>query len=369
MSAATPLALRSTCPAGAPPTDVDSRDTLRMSSTDALLTADAVVDYLVSRGLVSDHGARPETLAGGVSNVVLAVHDGGRHLVVKQSLSRLRVADEWLAPQGRILTEADALELARTLVPGSAPALVDRDVARHAIVLEHAPPGWADWKTLLLAGRADAGVASRLGEVLATWHSETLDAKWLPPSFADAHAFELLRVDPYYRTTAERAPQVAAGMLAMTEEMARRRTCFVHGDLSPKNVLVDVASAGASSRCWVIDFEVAHHGDPAFDLAFMLCHLTMKSLHLPHHRARYDSCAAAFTDAYVATATAQLQPDWAYVLSHVGCLLLARVRGKSPAEYLGAEQRDKAWRVGERLLARPPRHVPHLHRLRDEVLG
>lgn len=338
-----------------------------MHQNQSLLTAESVISYLVDRGLAGRE-ASAESLGGGVSNVVLAVRTPLRDLVVKQSLPRLRVADEWLAPQDRILTEADALELAANLTPGSVPAVLDRDAECHVIVLEHANRDWTDWKKSLMAGHIDHRVAAELGRVLAGWHARTTDSAGLPASFADTQAFELLRVDPYYRTTASRAGDAGPAILALADEMANRRICFVHGDLSPKNVLIAPHHEETAARCWVIDFEVAHYGDPSFDLAFLLCHLMMKSLHLPQHRDAYDRCADAFMSAYTAGA-ATLTPDCPYILRHVGCLLLARVRGKSPAEYLTDSQQQAVWRLGLHLLTGSPRQLADLYAWRDDALA
>jgi streptomycin 6-kinase len=138
-------------------------------------------------------------------------------------------------------------------------------------------------------------------------------------------------------------------VLRYVDEMQARRLCIVHGDFSPKNVLV-----GPEPQLWVIDFEVAHLGDPAFDVAFLLCHLMLKSLHRPELAVEYDRCAIEFATTYQMGARAELAPSWEYVLGHVGCLLLARVEGKSPAEYLTAEERSRAQRFGEILVSGPP---------------
>ena len=78
----------------------------------------------------------------------------------------------------------------------------------------------------------------------------------------------------------------------------------------------------------MIDWEIVHRGDPAFDVAFLLNHLLLKTIHRPASRNDYEACGAAFLDAY------GQDLDLAYVLGLVGCLMLARVDGKSPAEYL-----------------------------------
>jgi aminoglycoside phosphotransferase (APT) family kinase protein len=142
---------------------------------------------------------------------------------------------------------------------------------------------------------------------------------------------------------------MSPSVLHYVDEMQARRLCIVHGDFSPKNVLV-----GRGPELWVIDFEVAHIGDPAFDVAFLLCHLMLKSLHRPQLAAEYDRCAVDFASTYQAGARPEVAPSWEYVLGHVGCLLLARVEGKSPAEYLTEEERSRALRFGEILVSGPP---------------
>jgi aminoglycoside phosphotransferase (APT) family kinase protein len=188
-----------------------------------------------------------------------------------------------------------------------------------------------------------------LGFLLSQWHNATLHGHALSGRLRQQERFEALRVDPYYRTVAQRRPGTAATVLGYVEQMMARQLCLVHGDFSPKNVLV-----GHGPDLWVIDFEVAHMGDPAFDLAFLLCHLMLKSVHRPELAPAYDDCALRFGSTYAATVRYELAPSWPYVLGHVGCLMLARVDGKSPVEYLTAEEQAQARRFGELLLSSPP---------------
>jgi aminoglycoside phosphotransferase (APT) family kinase protein len=326
-----------------------------------LLDAGSVLAYLAGRHVLGrGPGVTAEILAGGVSNVVLAAGGGERQVVVKQALARLRVADEWYAPPGRAMIEADALELAGALTPAEVPRLVDRDPGRHALTIERAPSGWRDWKTQLLGGRADAAVARHLGRTLACWHSRTANGP-LPAALEATSHFDLLRVDPYYRTVARRAPELSGPVTALAEQMAERRSCLVHGDFSPKNVLV------GPDGLWVIDFEVAHRGDPAFDIAFMLCHLLLKSVHRPDMAGQLDACGTEFTDAYTAAVPPELRPPWDYVFGHVACLVLARVKGKSPAEYLTGAEQARAWHLGTDVLHARPGSLPELYERRDRV--
>jgi hypothetical protein len=202
---------------------------------------------------------------------------------------------------------------------------------------------------LLLSGSVDPAVATRLGSLLSTWHNATFQGHLLSRRFYDPEPFEALRADPYYRTAARRLPRQSKIVLGYVDRMLARRLCLVHGDFSPKNVLV-----GEGSDLWVIDFEVAHLGDPAFDLAFLLCHLLLKSVHRPELASAYDRCAGCFVSAYEAGVRAELAPSWPYVLGHVGCLLLSRVDGKSPAEYLSADERSTVRKMGEMVVSGPP---------------
>ncbi len=304
-----------------------------------VLSPDNVGAYLAERGLLSDGASLDvHALPGGVSGVVLAVRADGRRMVVKQALERFRVADEWLVPPARATAEAKALEVMGRVAPGSVPRLLDSDPEAFALVMEQAPASWRPWKSLLLEGAADAAVAAWLGALLAALHS-------VDGEIGSAESFEAQRVDPYLRTIQRRHADLAEPIGAYIDRLLDTTRCIVHGDYSPKNVLV------GDDGLWVIDWEVAHRGDPAFDLAFLLNHLLLKTIHRPQARADYEACGRAFLEAYGRVA------DMQYLLGLVGCLMLARVDGKSPAEYLSEPERGHARAAGIALLTAPPSSV------------
>lgn len=280
-------------------------------------------------------------LSGGVSaTVCLAERDGAR-VVVKQALERFKVADEWIVPRDRVIAEAAALEVMGRRAPGSVPRVLELDPKSFTLVMEAAPESWRPWKAQLLEGEADHAVATRLGELLAVVHSADAD-------IGSAESFEAQRVDPYLRTIQRRHPDLANRIGAYIERLLATRLCLVHGDFSPKNVLV------GDDGLWVIDWEVVHRGDPAFDLAFLLNHLLLKTIHRPDTREGYEACGEAFLEAY------GRDMDMTYVLGLVGCLMLARVDGKSPAEYLTEAERDRARLQGIGLLSDPPSSIRDL---------
>lgn len=327
---------------------------------ETLLDAESVIPYMRSRGLLRGP-ATARVLAGGVSNIVFAVTDGSRSLVLKQSLERLRVVDEWIAPRRRILSEAAALGVVAELTPNVTPEILDVDSARMTLTMLRAPAEWGDWKTDLMSGRINSAVPDRLGRLLGVWHSSTWDVAALPAVLRDdTEAFEQLRLNPYFETVARQSPDVATRVREIAERLHHTRSCLVHGDFSPKNIL-----SGEDGQCWVIDFEVAHFGDPAFDVAFLLTHLLLKSLYRSELADEYDAAARAFLAAYKGPG---LVIPFERISDQVACLLLARVRGKSPVEYLDNVGRSAAWNLGVRLLDSPANALVEVLVQRKDVI-
>lgn len=309
-----------------------------------LLTQDTVVGYLRDAGLFSgDERPVVTVLGGGVSNIVLLVATTERRVVLKQSLPQLLVADTWLAKTERTLNEAHAMVLVRDLTPQAVPQVLHIDAERCAMVISAAPPDWRDWKQQLMAGVTDAQVATQLGELLGSWHTQISVQGIQGAGLDDPQAFDQLRIDPYYRASAQANPAYAQVMLHAADELTSVRRSLVHGDFSPKNVLV-----GAIGSPWVIDFEVAHLGNPVFDVAFLLSHLLMKSVHLPGSTHALTVAAQQFWSAYRARAGDAFLNE-SQVCRHVACLLVARVFGKSPAEYLTSSQQQTVLRAADQV--------------------
>jgi tRNA A-37 threonylcarbamoyl transferase component Bud32 len=322
------------------------------------LTPDTVVAYLQRRGLdVPDGAPVLDLTGGGVSSIVLAV-DAAGGLVVKQSRPALAVAELWTAPRERTITEGRALALAERLAAGWSPPLVDLDETTMTLTMRRAPQGWPTWKQLLLQGDARPEVASLLGRRLSAWHAATTTHPGALADLDQREALEQLRVDPYYRVAGERNPAVAGRVAEVRERMLATRSALVHGDFSPKNVLVGAESA------WLIDFEVTHIGDPTFDLGFLLNHLALKTIHVPRAAGAFGRAAEAFLGAYAAGARDDLAAAASsrHLFEQVGCLMLARVDGKSPAEYLDEAGRRRARDIAVALLRDPVDDVAGLWR-------
>jgi 5-methylthioribose kinase len=325
------------------------------------IDAEGIGDYLRGREVVpADATVRAAPLGGGVSNTVLRVTVDGDCLVVKQPLANLAVEDDWPADVDRVHNEAAAARAYRTVIDRASipdvrvPAVRFEDETDHVVGFECAPEGARTWKQHLLEGAVDARIARTLGRFLGASHRTAAGDERLRERFATEAPFRQLRLDPYHRTVARRHPEVAPAIEREIERIEGVARTLVHGDFSPKNVLVvddegerrgdgEGAPDGAGTTgCWLLDFEVAHWGDPAFDAAFMLNHLLLKSVHNAGDEAARTACVDAareFWTAYVEAVPWTLEPA---TVRELAVLMLARIDGKSPVEYL-TDPATKEW--------------------------
>ncbi len=316
------------------------------------LTAASCLDYLRRRGELPPDGTTVRELGGGVSNQVFLVEAASGRLVLKQSLDRLRVADEWLADRSRIFREMQSLQDAAACLPaGSVPEVLWCDPENFLFAMSAAEPGAETWKSRLLAGRLESAIALRAGVLLGLWIRHSWENAGFRERYGDQTAFDQLRIDPYYRTIARRVPEVAGAVGELIAESAGRRVSLVHGDWSPKNLLVSGPTVTA------IDFEVVHYGDPSFDAAFCINHFLLKCFRRPAQSDGLIHLARIFF-AWLEGLLPPAALGWfeAATARHLGALMLARIDGKSPVEYLREETVKQAVRgVARRiLLERPP---------------
>ena len=316
------------------------------------LTEENCAAYLAARGESGGGKFRARELGGGISNRVLWIESAGRRFVLKQSLDRLRVADEWVADRSRIFREVDSLrDAARILPAGAVPEVLWDDRPNYLFAMSAAEPEARTWKDELLEGEFRPSTAAAVGALLGLLIRDTWGGPEFQQRYGDLTTFHQLRVDPYYRAIARRHPDLAAPIQELIAESTARQVCLVHGDWSPKNFLVRGDSAPM-----VIDFEVVHYGDPSFDTAFCINHFLLKCFRRPADTGRLIELALVFY-----TWAAGLLPPEALgwferaTARHLGCLLLARIDGKSPVEYLAEETvRERVRRTARRIILERP---------------
>ena len=309
-----------------------------------LLNQDTVVEYLISKKVIkNEDNPQVEVLTGGVSNVVLAITTATQKLVLKQALAELAVSEKWVADQRRAIVEAEAIELFNRLTPTQVPKLVFLDPERFILVLERVPVGSTVWKSDLLAGVINPDIGLKLGATLASWHNYGEKNAEVKVKFMEDSLFEQLRIDPFYRFVAAKNPQIEVSIRKLINELEGDKTTVVHGDFSPKNIMV-----ATNDDVYILDFEVTHVGNPVFDLAFLIAHLLCKFFRTDDrlHAKLLANTAISFVEEY--QEVRRISPS---LTKHAALIALARVEGKSPVNYLSASAQHKLQTFTKAILA------------------
>jgi len=304
-------------------------------------------------------------LAGGVSSDIWRIDTDRGPVCAKRALSKLRVAADWRAPIERNLYEARWMQVADAAQPGCTPRVLGQHPGLGVLVMSYLPPSaYRLWKTTLRDGEVDLGVARTVGTVLARIHGYSAARPELAQRFATDSIFFDIRLEPYLLATARRHPDLAPALQRLVDVTRARTVALVHGDVSPKNILV-----GPHGPV-LLDAECAWWGDPAFDIAFCLNHLLLKCLWNAAASQAFLDAFEALAGTYLAAAAwesrLELERRAAALLPG---LFLARVDGKSPVEYVTDEaQRNRVRRFAAALLRDPPARLQSVRDAwRDEI--
>jgi aminoglycoside phosphotransferase (APT) family kinase protein len=276
-------------------------------------------------------------LTGGVSSLIVRVDTRRGTLCVKQALPQLKVETYWSAPLERSHAELAWIKHVSIDLPQAVPTILGSDPTSFCFAMNWLPPErYPVWKLQLRDGVADRVFAADVGRRLAAIHSATADNDALAQSFANDENFFQLRLDPYFGATAKVHADCAASLYELISTTANNKRALVHGDISPKNLLV-----GPTGPLF-LDAECAWYGEPAFDAAFCLCHLLAKCLWRPASSDEFLACFDVFSAAYLQGVRwenpAHIE---ARITRLLAAIMLARVDGKSPLEYLNELDRER----------------------------
>ena len=298
----------------------------------------ALLPALRRMGLLKDGQAfEISALTGGVSSLIVKVSTEEHSFCVKRALPQLKVAALWEAPVNRNRGEVAWLRYANRIIPGSVPQVLGEDEQDCIFAMAYLPSTqFPVWKQQLLDGVANSQTATRMAELLVKVHAASARDQQLLSAFDHDEDFVAIRLSPYFLHTAQKHPDCAVALHSLVQQTLAHKHVLIHGDVSPKNIL------NGNSGPVLLDAECACLGDPAFDLAFVLTHMLLKCVYRPADTAAYLDCFDALSQRYLQ------QVDWeaAAKLETRACallagMLLARVDGKSPVEYLTQpEQHD-----------------------------
>ncbi len=338
-----------------------------MISGSATANQDHIYAALERMGLITA-GSRPPLVpfTGGVSSNILRVDLAGGSICVKQALPRLKVQARWLAPVERNAFEVRWMRTAAKLMPDAVPRILGEDRVADLFAMEYLDAAeYPVWKQQLLDGVIERQTAVAVADRMAKIHNASAGDTAVAERFASDHVFHQIRLEPYLLATATVHADCACALKGLAEVTGATKETLVHGDVSPKNILV-----GPRGPVF-LDAECAWYGDPAFDLAFCLKHFLLKGAWRPKLAGAYLSCFEALAGTYLGQVrweprkalearTARLLPG----------LLLARIDGKSPVEYITDEaDRNRVRRVAKRLLHDPVERLAAVRLAWAEELG
>jgi aminoglycoside phosphotransferase (APT) family kinase protein len=287
--------------------------------------------FLIKSGLIAAKAKPAMTpLTGGVASDIWLVEAKPKRFVVKRALARLRVAQEWEVPVSRNASEVGWMrEVART-VPGAVPEILAHDAVTGAFAMTYLPPETHRvWKSALLAGVVDKALAGAVGSAMGAIHAATAGSAMLAARFGDETVFHAVRLEPYLEATALKHPDLADALIFLSRDTLAHQAALVHGDISPKNIL-----AGPDGPVF-LDAECAWYGDPAFDLAFCLNHLLLKCVVAPDAAGELLGAFDALFVEYRGKVDWEAPEEVEARASHLlPALMLARIDGKSPVEYI-----------------------------------
>jgi len=315
-------------------------------------------DWIRALGLSSATSLRGEPLAGGVSSDIWRVDLASGPVCVKRALSVLKVKAHWEAPIVRNQYEARWMRFAARVLPGSVPECLASDSERGMLLMQYLPSAaYPLWKEMLRDGTIRDEDAAGVGNMLGAIHARSAAQPELAAQFESDSIFHAIRLDPYLGAAALLNPDCALVLEHLIQTTASTRLALVHGDVSPKNILI-----GPTGPV-LLDAECAWWGDPVFDLAFCLNHLLLKRAWRPHWTNRYQQAFSTLLDSYrSAVLRWGLWEPWEDLEERCArllpALLLARVDGKSPVEYLDPNdqsggQRDQIRRLARQYLRHP----------------
>ncbi len=300
-----------------------------------------VVDYQgLTGGVASDIWRIDIYPTGGRDCVAEGVVENDQHrtFCIKRALSQLRVEQTW-----EVSTDRNAYEVrwfqtvAEFFSHEVVPRILAHDEKHGVFAMDFLPPeNYPVWKNQLRDGVVDPVTAQQVASTLGQIHQRSALPSLrseLIQQFDTSHLFYQIRIEPYFLAAAKKHPDVRCNIENLANILATTQTALVHGDISPKNILV-----GENGPIF-LDAECAIYGDPAFDIAFLLNHLLLKSVWRPLLLDQLLHCFTVAYEAYLSNVNWEDSSEFEKrACAFLGVFLLARIDGKSPVEYITKEK-------------------------------
>ena len=303
--------------------------------TDPLLNRCKII--LEELGLLPEDAAVTVTpLTGGVASDIAKVMVNDTPYCVKFALAKLRVKADWFAPVERNLAEYHWLKTAADIAPQTSVRLFGHSPKHNGFVMSYLDDQTNYLlKTALLTGQSQGNEAAETGKLLGQIHRASAKQSFDRTPFQNRDDFHALRLEPYLLFTANQHNDVRDTLIEMAEQLYENDAVLVHGDVSPKNIII------SDQRPILLDAECATMGDGVFDCAFFLNHLILKAIKCADYREDYMSYCLDFWNHYTPFIDFEEKSTFEMRLTKLlPMLMLARVDGKSPVEYLNSAEQQ-----------------------------
>jgi len=251
---------------------------------------------------------------------------------LKKAKKKLDVKEDWFVPIERNIYEYKWYNEVNKLVPNIAPQVIYSDTNNFFFIMEYFDEKkFPLWKKELFKSNININFSQSVAQNLSFIHLNTFNNSELKSKFDTIKLFEDLRIDPYIRFTATIHDDIKNKLLDIANNLNNKKITLVHGDISPKNILIN------NDKPIFLDAECAWYGDPAFDFAFCINHLILKSIKLPKVKDLLSKSFRILSDTYLMNVKWEdpklFEKRTILILS---ALMLARIDGKSPVEYINS---------------------------------
>ena len=269
-------------------------------------------------------------LKGGVSSEVYKVTTNTKTYCIKRSLKKLMVKKKWIVNQNRIYFEYLWLYYCKQILQNNIPKTYHYNSLKKYIVMEYLDnTKFKTLKELYFKKNINLSTIKTISNHLYKIHNLSKNSNVKKIFSKNSRNFFNLRLDPYFNEVAKVYPHFKKKVNKINANYKKSSITLVHGDFSPKNILV------GKNKIIYLDAECCNYGDPVFDLVFFSNHLLIKSIFISEKKELFLKAYKLFYKQYMRKLSKYEYKNYLKrILDMTPVMLLARVDGKSPVEYI-----------------------------------
>ena len=271
-----------------------------------------------------------EPLKGGVSCEIYKVDTTTNSYCIKKALKKLRVEKDWYADPIRSYYEYLWLKKTKKILPSSIPEVISYNRMKNYLIIEYLNMSrYSNLKEDLLKGKVDLDNLNKIAKKLLYIH-KNLKSNYNKKIF-QTHNFNFikLRINPYLLELNKTYPELKKYINETVNLLRNNQHTVIHADFTPKNILV------SKNKQIILDAETANYGDPSFDIVSLINHLIIKLLFVNKNKKNFVLALKKIFNTYHSNVTWEEKQDIIKrSLTLLPLMMLARVDGKSPVEYI-----------------------------------